>query len=512
MRSARPWLLPALLLAVACGSKSGLSLLEPVHGAGGAGGAGAGGGAGGAAPMATCFSRGMPVAARPLGAACTFDGDTRYAIAVISGSRLYAIDGAGTLSTLFTFGTDWPFEPGSPYSEVVASRGGYLAAALAAVPKGAQSATVGVELVVIDPAGSVVFRLQRVVPYKNSVQLTLRGSETGIFAFGIESHPHRELVMVGAGGEQVGPLPDLLPFADPDAAGRIAVKRDDQRLWLEPCTGALTPALASTLPYYTAVHALGAELAYVDALTPTAALETADGATYLPLALPPQARLVLSHPSRWALFGTDVSPWTFNAANVPIEQVSAIEVALPAGLRRFLSGGLPGFDTSSTAELAFDSRGRIVVGLRDDFIGRLYASSDGSSWEPMGLPVGEVFSLQAIEQNGTYLISGRSMGQLPSDWKPAPPGSERIDGQQLQLVRPDAGLSLLLKHASPGTGFNRVYHVSVDGGCTATLLGGEKLEVTSAIDGSSSSFTFPESTYYGDFTFIPGSDASLRAY
>jgi hypothetical protein len=196
---------------------------------------------------------------------------------------------------------------------------------------------------------------------------------------------------------------------------------------------------------------------------------------------------------------------------VPLNQVRGIEVALPPGLRKFVSS-FPGFDTSSTAELALDSQGRIVAGLRDDALGRLYVSADGSSWEPVGLPVGEVFSLQAIERAGTYLISGRSMGLLPSDWAAPPPGSGRIDRQQLQLVRPESGFATVLLQASPGGGFNRVYRLSADGGCTATLLGGEKLEVTSAISGNAASFTLPVSTFYGDFTFVPGPDESMRSY
>jgi hypothetical protein len=96
------------------------------------------------------------------------------------------------VSTLFTFGSDWPFEPSSPNSEVVVSRGGYLAAGLAATPKDVQNPTqVGVEMVVIDPSGSTVFRSQRVVPYKSSVQVTAFGSESGVFAFG-PSYPHRD--------------------------------------------------------------------------------------------------------------------------------------------------------------------------------------------------------------------------------------------------------------------------------------------------------------------------------
>jgi hypothetical protein len=132
----------------------------------------------------------------------------------------------------------------------------------------------------------------------------------------------------------VGPL-TTSPIADPDSTGRVAVQRTT-RFWLEAYASS---RLSGALPYHTAVHSPGSDLAYVDALEPAAARRRP-----MSNALPGAAtrRAVLAS-IRWALFGTDVSPWSFDAANVPLGQVRAIDVALPPELRRFLDAGFPGW-------------------------------------------------------------------------------------------------------------------------------------------------------------------------
>jgi hypothetical protein len=237
-------------------------------------------------------------------------------------------------------------------------------------------------------------------------------------------------------------------------------------------------------------------------------LETPDGVQKLPLALSPKGSLFSTHASGWQLVSSTFSLWSYATANVTSGDAHAFDITLPADLHRFGSfgSGIPGFD-NSTGELAQTSDGAVVLGLRDASVGRLYTSPDGVTWNSVGFPVGKVWKLVALERAGTFLIAGTPLGFTSDDWAPAPPGIERIDYQQMQLVRPPEGVVLV--QATPGTGFTRSYSVSADGGCAGTLLD-SKLEITSAITLEKTIVTLPEYTsVYGAWTFAPGANATL---
>ncbi|MBI5536338.1 MAG: hypothetical protein HY898_26695 [Deltaproteobacteria bacterium] len=518
--------LPVLVALSACGARTGLISADaldagPADGAAGSGGVAGAGGKGGGAGHAgnagagagpACYGAGDLIPARPVGAACSFEGNGALGIAVASGSRLYGIDGAGNVMTYFTFGQNWPFEPGNPIHEVVESRGGYLGAAVAVTPKGDPNPTqAAIEYVVTNWAGEVKYHAQRTVPYASSIDLRIHGNEQGIFAFGLTTAGTEELAIVGVKGEVGGPWAGMLPISDPDASGRIAVLRDQQRFWFDPCSNTLVSILAGQLDSYTSVEAQGPVLLWVDPKHAQAVLETADIASKAPFGIPAPVSLFRSHPSHWELAASEASIWTFGTANVTTGESRQQNVVVPAGLRRFGSfgTGIPGFD-SSTGELALDSQGRLVLGLRDASVGWLYVSSDGASWSPVSLPVGEVLALEALERAGTYLIAGNSMGVTKNDWEPAPAGIGRVDGQQIQLVRPESATSIVLVQAAPGTGFVRTYAMSADGGCTGTLLD-SSLEITSAVTGKTTVLTIdPFSPTYGAWTFVPGPVGTLR--
>jgi hypothetical protein len=495
----------AFLILESCGSRSGLPVLE--LDAGVDADAGASGGTGGVAPK--CFTPGELAPERPIGAACAFDGSSTFGVFVASGGRLYGIDGSGTLTTLFEFGKDWPFDATASSTQVVESRGGYVAAAVGATRKGQQNPTAAVvELVLMNASGSVLYHSTRTLAYKGFLDLRLFGNERGVFAFSTQTAAENELEIVGVHGEHYGPLTNALPIADPDSSGRLAVLRDQQNYWLDPCEGSFELVRAELSPEYTSVGVVGSKLTWVDPPSPSAVLETPEGAETLPLALSPKGSLFSTHPSGWQLVSSTFSLWSYATANVATGDAHALEITLPPDVHRFGSfgSGIPGFD-NSTGELGQTSDGGVVLGLRDASVGRLYTSLDGLTWSSVGFPVGKVWKLVSIERAGTFLIAGTPLGFTSDDWAPAPPGIERIDYQQMQLVRPPVGVVLV--QATPGTGFTRSYSLSADGGCAGTLLD-SKLEITSALTLQKSVVTLPEYTpVYGAWTFAPGPNASL---
>jgi hypothetical protein len=457
--------------------------------------------------LARCFEPAAPPPERAVGDACAFAGDRRLGVAAVTGSRLYGIDGAGTIVSLFEFGTDVPFEPGVPTTEVVESRGDYLAAALAFTPQGVQNPTeVYVELVVLDGASDVVFHEGRITDYKNTVNVTIHGNASGVFAFEVSTALGRSATVSGPAGERYGPFADLRVAADPEPDGVLAVRQETDFAWLDPCDGTIRPAQVEALSAYTDVHSAQSALLYVDAEAPAATLETSTAAMPQALPLVPPVTLALSHPIGWILAKEQGSAMMFGAANPRTGQEQAVSIQIPAGLKRF--GSTPRFDFGATDELALTSNGQLLLGLRDAAVGRMYRTTSGSDWEPIGEPVGEVHRLEAIERAGTYLVRGTSLGQLTSDWAPAPPGVARRDYQQMQLVRPESGIFVMLYQAQPGTGFNRAYELSADGGCVARLRD-QTLQVISAVTGQQHTLTLPvASQVYGDVTFV--TDASTR--
>jgi hypothetical protein len=441
-----------------------------------------------------------------VGAACSFDGDSRFGMFVLGGDWLYGIDGSANVTGLFDFGLHWSFEPAISGTQAIESRGGYVGAAIAVTPKGDPNPKqAGVQLLLAEASGKVLFHSMRVFPYQNFIDVTVHGNELGVFAFSIQTPDGHRLELVGPHGEHFGPVAGVRPITDPDPSGRIAILQGSDHYWLDPCAGTRTRIAAEQLGEYTTVRPIGPALAWVDPSRATAALETADQVAELGLPLDPSASLFRAHPAGWILAGTSVSPWTFASANVASTETRPFGIELVPGTFRFGSFGsaFTGFDSNSD-ELGLASDGSIFLGMRDASVGRLYRSFDGASWSQVGLSVGKVYTLVALERSGSFLIAGTPMGRLPDDWAPAPPGVQRFDYQQTQLVRPSAGIATVLAQATLGTGFTRSYSLAADGGCAGTLLD-DKLEITNALTAQKTVITLPTFTpVYGVWSFVPG--------
>lgn len=430
----------------------------------------------------------------------------------MTGGRLYGIDGTKTVTTLFEFGQSWPFDAAPPYEQVVESRGGYLAAAVAVTSKEQPNPKlVGFERVIIDQTGNILFHDVLAASHTGSIDVRVHGNDQGVFAFYAQSGTASAFDLVGAHAERYGPILDLTPISDPDESGRLCVRMAQQKhYWLDSCRETFSAVLAEQLADYTSIGVLGDKLGWVDPGAPAAVLETADGAKKLALPLDPKVGLFSTHPAGWELVLSDGSPYEFASANVTAGAVHPMNITIPSHLHRFGSfgQGVIGFDNTA-GELGMSSDGAILLGLRDESVGMLYSSTDGVTWTAIGFPVGKVWSLVALERAGTFLIAGTPMGFTTDDWAPAPAGLNRVDYQQMQLVRPALGIGTVLAQATIGTGFTRGYSLSADGGCAGTLLD-DKLEITSAITLEKTVIALPTFTpVYGAWTFVPGPTPSL---
>jgi hypothetical protein len=448
-------------------------------------------------PAPRCLTPGPIAPPREVGAACAFDADDRVHVVVSSNARLYGIDGQERVHTLFDFGVGWPFPPALVSSELIA-RGEYVAAAVydTKADETAPSRAV-VELLVLDADRRVTFREVVSHEYDRFLDLSITGNAGGLFAFGIHTASATTLLIAGPGGQRLGPFRDLRPESDPDALGRLLVRRDQELDWFDPCADALSPTRAASIDVYTAMRPQGAQLLYVDPRNATAYAERYDDRVALSLRRTAEPRTLLVHPTTWMLIGFRDSPYSFDLAHVGDGTVVDVDVEPPAGLRRFRADGIVGFDTAATDELGLDSEGRVLVGFRDDTRGHLYRSADGKNWEALGLPLGEVRGVAGLERNGTYLIHGKPSGYRPGRWLPPEEGSRRVDFEQVQLVRPSAGTELVLYQADDHMSQTRNFVLSDDGGCAALLLG-DNVYLTSAVTGESRTITLPAAAVYLD--------------
>jgi hypothetical protein len=462
-------------------------------------------------PAPRCLTAGPVAPPSPIGAACAFDAGDRVHVVVSSNARLYGVDGGERVHTLFDFGNGWPYPPGVVSSELVA-RGEYVAAAVYATnPDETLPSRAVVELLVLDAERKVTFRELLSHEYEGSLDLRITGNEAGLFAFGIHTASATTLFIAGPGGQRLGPFRDLRPESDPDALGRLLVRRDRELNWFDPCAGALSPTRAASIDVYTAMQPQGAQLLYVDPRNATAYSERYDDRAALSLGRTAEPRTSLVHPSSWMLIGFRDSPYSFDLAHVREGRLVEVDIEPPAALRRFRADGIVGFDTAATDELGLDSQGRVLVGFRDDTQGHLYRSDDGTNWEALGLPVGEVRGVAGLERNGTYLIHGKPSGYLPGYWLPPIEGSRRVDFEQVQLVRPSAGTEVVLYQADDHISQTRNFVLSDDGGCAALVLG-DNVYLTSAVTGESRTITLPAATVYLDqLAFLSASPSRLDA-
>src|SRR6185503_8889501 len=123
--------------------------------------------------------------------------------------------------------------------------------------------------------------------------------------------------------------------------------------------------------------------------------------------------LIEIHPAGHALLSTAVKGRVL-LADLNAHTARAITVQVP-----------PGWSAMSDARPTSD--GRLYLPMRNSAVGYLEVSSDGLSWTPVGLPIGEVFGAAARETNGTFYLYGDINAVTIPPWDPPPPGTMRLD-------------------------------------------------------------------------------------
>lgn len=172
---------------------------------------------------------------------------------------------------------------------------------------------------------------------------------------------------------------------------------------------ARTRAISGTAQVLSSSCCFTNRLVYLDDVDPTQlVIEGPGGSTTINLG--EEGDLIEIHPAGQALLETAVKGRVL-VADLNAHTARAITVQLP-----------PGWTEMTHARSTSD--GRLYLAMRDSAVGYLEVSSDGLSWTPVGLPIGEVFGAAARESNGTFYLYGDINSFTIPPWDP-PSGAAR---------------------------------------------------------------------------------------
>jgi hypothetical protein len=445
------------------------------------------------------------------GALCTEDDGALQGpgMAAVMSRTLFGLSASGA-AALHPFFADLDTTSFHNASGAVAMRGDLIAGAgvVFRSPEEGGEGEAAMELAVLRRSGQLLFTHRVEAEFNGgSTSVRLVGNDRGVLAYSFESYPFVSgMEVVTVNGDRFGFMDGLMPVADPDANGYVAVREsgttERRSYWLNPCDGELRPTEESRRSFRTTAEPLGSRLVYTDVDENTLVVESATEVTRVPMG---EATGMSSfdifdiHPSGWVLV-TAKDPQSFLAVHADTHEIRAITIEIPPGLRRydaFTAGPAPGAFDAVAGELRVTSAGDVILPLRDDEAAHLYVSRDGKDWAALGAPIGEVYSSKGVEAGGTFVHVGNAFAVTLPPWAPAPPDSDRLDFQSTQLVRPESKVSLVVDKSPPGSNANRVYHVSLDGGCLATTsISGGDISWSNAVTGEQLSFAMPK----GDFT------------
>ena len=395
---------------------------------------------------------------------------------------------AASITELFP---DEPREGLSSHHGVVTSRGVFAAVAAFASRDGAERALL--ELVVLDRSSQELrARLTWEMPDANfGNDLRLFGNDRGIFALGARLGDSIVTHVVDVTGRELVTAEGFLPIGDPDPVGRIPVT-DETLLperpaaWLDPCSGERAPVRASGAYGLDAVQ--GALVGF-DAEGPGLVIETSE--TTRTISLPSDVtRPFEILPSGKALLSTS-APLGFVVVDLASGAAERRTLSYPAGYERYAAVAVSERFDSNVNELHVTSSGGLLLPMRDAAEGYAFVSGEGQFWNRLGRPIGEVYRAFVVEAGGTVLHFGSDFAVNLPPWAPPLPGSDRIDGMSLQLIRPESGV----RADFPATNTRR-YVLTEDGGCLGYAVEGQLLTL-SAADATARNYVIGASTFDG---------------
>jgi hypothetical protein len=231
---------------------------------------------------------------------------------------------------------------------------------------------------------------------------------------------------------------------------------------------------------------------YLDDVDPTQlVIEGPESSTTINLG--EEGDLIEIHPAGYAILETAVTGRVL-LADLNAHTARAMTIELP-----------PGWSAMNSARPTSD--GRVYLPMRDSAVGALEVSSDGLSWTPVGLPIGEVAGAAARETNGTFYLYGNINSSMSPPWDPPPPGTTRLDHNSVQVARED-GTSVVVKNPPDGGSWLDDFQLSSDGGCVSNGNNGG-IEITHTSSGAVMFVPLGDSTIYDPVdasTFVPGGD------
>jgi hypothetical protein len=412
--------------------------------------------------------------------------------------ELVGLTGAGTrLVHRFFEGQD--VEKASALDEAVVVRGDYVAATVTRVPFGvAYGDPISAETVLLRRDGTLLQKHVEDGTWNSSGGLDgFFLSDRGMLVAGrslgddMLTYAARDTGLLATTG-------GVRPIAEPAPSGRVLVRNVDPLSsevilsWFDPCSGELHPSRESARKIHWSFRTWGYRLVYPDDVDRTQlVIEDPEGSTSIDLG--EEGELIEIHPAGHALLETAV-PGRVLLADLNAHTARAVTIELPAG-----------WTSMNSARPASD--GRLYMPMRTSAVGALQVTTDGLSWAPVGLPIGEVYGAAARETNGTFYLYGNVNAVMIPPWDPPPPGVVRLDDNSVQVARED-GTSVVIADLPPGSSWLDDFRLATDGGCVSNGNDGG-VEVTHTSSGTVMNVPLADPKTFDPAkasTFIPGDD------
>jgi hypothetical protein len=428
------------------------------------------------------FDAGLPADAGPpppppasfcaMGTSDASTHTTPVAAANVGGTVSF-VDGRGVVTTPYVF----PPKPDGMYRDYapIASRGDYIAAAVADDGPSEGKASAILRVALLDLTGAVLFAASYTVPYQSwGPEVNLVGNGTGLFIFGVNT---AVVTFSPRGGVLF--QKHYTPVADPDGAGRVLVLDDagnstQDYYWLDALRGTVTATRFLHSGPTAGAALYGPSLLYATSTPPTLWLET------------PLRRTSVSQGNAWGahdyptLDVASSAPWALACWSSGNQMVASriawgspggpatmFQLSPPPGAS-FLD---PGYVTTEDPSCPWidaegDSFQFFVV---PDGI-QAFRTATGTQWEALGAPMGRISAVGAVESGGTYLLGGSSVAGPPFL---GPDGGAGVSvGAQMQVIRPASGASVTLQPSDWTNQTYPAYLMTRDGGCIAYFESG----------------------------------------
>lgn len=364
-----------------------------------------------------------------------------------------------------------------------------------------------VELAVVHVDGTLRYHDKHAFAYEGwGADSQLVGNEEGLFVLTL-MEVQTELGLVWEDGAIKKYSQRMAARSDPDAAGRLVVWDAESSSsadlhFFDTQAGTILPSQYVSLEWPSQVVSspavVGAGLLYLRPDPPRLVFEDASGSSALPIdvELDPSGYAV---PGYWAsgeyrvfgLGGTSPETARYLTARFSTGEVREIRLKPPPGYK------LPADYWNAPL---IDGSGRVMVILGAGKHMQLFATKDGSTWEALGLPVGDAgYPVTVREAGGAVIFDGLG-------------GGEKVEGAlpagTAQLIGPQGGEGIVLVRVDPGGPDNPLYaedEISADGGCVAYFRSGS-LHVVETADYSSSNVGLTAATHGVEMAWIPLGD------